>query len=233
MNILIVEDDLSLAKALQMQLMSLSEVDITNCSRDAINKAFIKPYDVFLLDLHLPDGDGINLCKKIRTDNLYAPILMISGCSEVASKVTALEAGANDYMIKPIDVRELRARINAATRYISNMPYKYSKEEDLVIDPQSRTVIRSGQQIRLRKKEFDILCYMVRHSGKVINRNTLIDHIWGANTDPSSNMVDVHFNYLRNQLDKPFKTKLLHTVHGIGYVFRANTYDLKGGEENQ
>lgn len=219
MRILIIEDDEVLGATLRDLLALNYTIDLVKTGREGLHKAKSLPYDLILLDLGLPDVTGKEVCKQLRKEKITAPILIITGRSQVAEKVICLDNGADDYLIKPFNFIELSARVRALLR--RNQPSKSSSVlqcEDLILDTTTRTVTRNEQRIQLRRKEFDLLEYLLRNQGHVLTRSMILDHVWDENCNPFSNIVDVHIKYLRDRVEKPFKSHMIKTVHGIGYT---------------
>jgi DNA-binding response OmpR family regulator len=180
--------------------------------------AHINDYDLIILDYVLPDGNGVELCAKLRKANIRIPILFVTVRYGIRDKVAALDAGADDYIVKPFSVKELHARIRALMRRSLNV-YNDDilKIDDLTLDISERTVVRDQKDIYLRKKEFNLLEYMIRNKNRVLTRSMILEHVWEGGAEELSNTVDVHIKYLRDKVDKPFKRKLIKTIHGLGY----------------
>ncbi len=223
MRILIIEDNRPIAKAIHYELKSRYTVDVAYTGHRGLTYAESTPYDTILLDLNLPDLDGAEICRMLRSYNIETPIIIISGKDQIADKVNLLDMGADDYITKPFNFEELRARINVAVRHISNnKPGKLIIIEDLELDPVARTLVRCGQSIQLRRKEFDLLEYMMRYPNQTLTRTMILEHIWDMNENLWANVVDVHVKHLRDKIDRPFGSKLIKTVHGIGYKIETN-----------
>jgi two-component system OmpR family response regulator len=167
----------------------------------------------------LPDMAGYDICKDIRSSGSEVPILILTGNKDLGSRVGMLNAGADDYLVKPFSVAELRARLNALLR---RAPAKFGPDmlavQDLVLDPNRREVERGGKRITLRRKEFDILEYLVRNKGRAVTRSMIFDHVWESTSEKWSNTVDVHIKYLRDKIDRPFAVPLIKTAYGVGYM---------------
>ncbi len=219
MKLLLVEDNERLAERLKYQLTKLYLVDVTTTGEGALTKAAETRYGVIVLDLGLPDMPGLTVCKRLREElKLDTPILILTGVDEVTSRVQLLDAGADDYLTKPFDSDELRARIAALAR---RQPLHIAKPalvyQDLVIDTERRTVVRAGTPIDLRRKEFDILEYLVSNRGRVLTREMIIDHAWDSSKTSWNSTVDVHIKHLRDKIDRPFHSSLIKTAYGLGY----------------
>ncbi len=218
MRILIIEDNNAIALAMRHELKSHYSVDIAATGKEGLSHALSTQYDAILLDLNLPDMDGEAICKNIRAQDVIAPIIVISGKDQVTDKVDLLNMGADDYMTKPFNVHELKARINVAIRHGSYGSTSGTIHVGLLaLDPAARTVTRDGQVIILRRKEFDLLEYLMRNPGRAVTRTMIIEHLWDMNEDLWANVVDVHVKHLRDKVDRPYGTNIIKTVHGVGY----------------
>lgn len=220
MRILLVEDDKVISKNIQTIFSKRGfAVDIATTIEEAYIKTTDNEYDCLVLDRGLPDGDGISLIKKIRDDEINVPILVLTARSENQDIVEGLNNGSDDYLIKPFDINILIARVKALIRRSDNLPTKpIIKIDDLVIDTNSAEVKRDGKIINLSPKEYALIEYLCLNQGKVIDRLTLLSHVWDENADLFSNTVDVHIKYLRNKIDKGRTKKLVQTVRGKGYM---------------
>lgn len=181
-------------------------------------------YDVIILDIMLPKLDGITVCKQLREKKIAVPILMLTAKSQVEDRVTGLNAGADDYLSKPFEFVELKARVNALLRRNYQQPETTIMIDDLEIDPDKRIVKRTGKEITLTPKEFAILEFLARHKNKPVTRTQITEHTWDYNFDSLSNVVDVFIATLRKKIDGGQKHKLIHTVHGVGYVISERKY---------
>lgn len=218
MRILIIEDNKTIAKAIHHDLKSYYAVDLAYNGKDGLRRVQATKYDTILLDLNLPDIDGEEVCRNLRKHKIDTPIIVISGKDQVTDKVGLLDMGADDYVTKPFNMHELRARINVAMRHISNsVPEGIITINNLKLDPSARTVTRGGQPITLRRKEFDLLEYLMRYKGQTLTRTMILEHIWDMNENLWANVVDVHIKHLRDKIDRPFGSNLIKTVHGVGY----------------
>jgi DNA-binding response OmpR family regulator len=220
MKLLLIEDSRQLCESLKQQLGKTFVIDTAMTGEEGLRQAFNGGHDIIILDLHLPDKNGYEVCKTLRLNHITTPILILTAESDVASRVTLLNAGADDYLTKPFSLAELRARIGAILR---RAPATYNNNgvlviNDLIIDPGRRSVVRAGVSILLRRKEFDILEYLVRNRGRAVTRAMILDHAWDANKDTWHNTVDVHIKHLRDKIDRPFKAPLIKTAYGIGYM---------------
>lgn len=231
MKLLLIEDNRPLADSLKKQLGKTFIIDVYRSGEDGLQQALNGSYDAIVLDLGLPDKNGHEVCRGIRAGGITTPILILTGTDSVASRVALLDDGADDYLTKPFNVAELRARLGALLRrpsdtYTANV----LTVRDLIVDPNRRSVERAGKPIRLRRKEFDILEYLVRNQGRPVTRAMILDHAWDGSKDAWNNTVDVHIKHLRDKVDRPFDTTLIQTAYGIGYmVDAANVTKEKGG----
>jgi DNA-binding response OmpR family regulator len=181
-------------------------------------------FELMIIDLILPHRNGLEVCKILREEGYKdIPILMLTALSTTADVVAGLEAGADDYLRKPFKFQELLARINALARRRQIAPSgKKFTVANLVMDMEAKTVSRDGKEIPLTAREFTLLEFFIRNKGRVISRNTILEHVWELDFDTGTNVVDVYVNYLRKKIDKGFSPKLIHTVIGMGYVLKEN-----------
>ncbi|MDC3307410.1 response regulator transcription factor [bacterium] len=222
MKILVVEDNPKMARSIEMTLTESGfEVETVGLVADALARAGQEAYDLFLLDLMLPDGDGIQLCQSLRGSGITSPIMMLTALSGTSRKVAGLDSGADDYLTKPFEVDELVARVRALLRRGGSADSTRLKHGDVEMDLTKRTVQRAGVKVAVTTKEFALLEFLVRNSGETFTRGTITERVWDMSYEPSSNVVDVYISNLRRKLDKPFETKLIHTVVGTGYRFGA------------
>lgn len=224
MRILIVEDSKRVARALRDSLRGQYIVDVEHTGNAALNNAHILGYDLILLDLGLPDMSGAMVCEELRARKVVAPIIIVTGDDTVGSKVSVLDCGADDYITKPFHAEELKARIRAVLRRnTQEINEARLSVGELELDPASRTVCRSGDEISLRRKEFDLLEYMMRNHGRTLTRQMILDHVWENSDGLWTNAVDVHIKYLRDKVDRPYERQLIKTVHGVGYKLDVQT----------
>lgn len=221
MNILIVEDEKNLAAEIAEFLKSENFLcDIANTGTEASEKIAINLYDFVLLDLGLPDYNGLDLIKEAKKNNSEASFLIITARGAVEDKVKGLDLGADDYLAKPFALIELLSRINAVARRKFNVTNSDITLEDFTMQVQSRKLVCKGSDVDLTKKEFDLLQYLVLNKGKVLTRHQLYEHIWGNILDDQydSNFIDVHIKNLRKKLNLHAPSPWLETVRGIGYM---------------
>lgn len=219
MKLLVIEDNRTLADNLKKQLGKSFVVDVARTGEEGLQRALGTGQDVIILDLSLPDTNGYEICKAIRHAKVNTPILILTGASDINSRVTLLNAGADDYLSKPFSVAELRARLTALLRRApATSPTQVFSVGDLTVDPYRRRVTRAGVSVELRRKEFDILEYLVRNRGRPVTRAMILDHAWDGTKEAWNNTVDVHIKHLRDKIDRPFDTPLIKTAYGIGYM---------------
>jgi two-component system, OmpR family, copper resistance phosphate regulon response regulator CusR len=218
-NILVVEDELRLADILKKQLNE-SGFNVEIATDGYIGKQLIKRkrYNLILLDINLPLINGYDLCREIRNTNIKVPIIMLTALGTPDNKVAGFDVGADDYVIKPFDFRELLARINVFLRRSDtvNLSEKLIIA-DLEMDLSTKTVKRGTKKIELTSKESSLLELFIKNKEKLLTREFIIEHVWGIDFDPSTNIIDVYVNYLRNKIDKNYEPKLIHTKFGFGF----------------
>lgn len=221
MKILIIEDSRLLASSIKEQLGKQYVVDVVHTGEEGIYQARSTDYSLMLLDLGLPDINGYEVCQELRGYGIDTPILVLSGDRNTDSRVRLLDCGADDYVTKPFDNDELQARVNALLRRSKRdqpAANAYVQVDDLIIDVSRRNVVRAGVPIQLRRKEFDILHYLVKNQGRTITRDMIFNHVWEAGKEGWNNTIDVHIKHLRDKVDKPFPKKLIKTAYGVGYM---------------
>ncbi len=220
MRILIVEDEHKIANSIKKGLEQESyAVDVAYDGTVGFDLASTEDYDVIILDLFLPEIDGLTICKKLRQEKIHIPILMLTAKGELRDKVEGLDAGADDYLVKPFAFEELLARLRALTRRPKSSLTNILTYKDLSLNVQTFEVKRQNAPIHLSKKEFAFLEYLLRHSDIVLTKEQIINHVWDYDADILPNTVEVYIGYLRNKIDKPFKNMpaLIHTIRGFGY----------------
>lgn len=222
MRILVVEDNPKVAVAIQKGFAAQGyAVDIADRGYDAEETAAGTPYDAIVLDLMLPDRDGVDICKALRRRGIKTPILMLTALSGTQDKVNGLNAGADDYLPKPFEFDELLARVRALLRRGCATESSVLRFEELELDLVKRSAKRKGTTISLTTKEFALLEYFIRNSHRVLTRTQIGEHVWDMNFEPGSNVIDVYVSALRRKIDKGFDTPLIHTKIGSGYVMSA------------
>ncbi|MBU6332177.1 MAG: response regulator transcription factor [Bacteroidetes bacterium] len=221
-KVLVAEDDANLATGLKegLDLMGY-QVSLAKTGTRALDMAVTGQYPLLVLDLNLPGMNGMDVCRAIRQSNPKLPILILTALGGVDQKIEGLEAGADDYMVKPPDLRELDARLRALLRRAE--PVETSAEElklaNLTLDLNRKVAFRDETEIALTAKEFNLLEYLMRNQGKVISRQQLAAAVWDIHFDTQTNVVDVYVNFLRKKIDKDFHPRLIHTQIGMGYRF--------------
>lgn len=223
MRILVIEDQLKTAQFLKKGLNEVGySVDIAESGSAGESYLASSEYDLIILDVMLPDQNGMDTARHIRRDGFTGPILMLTALSTTKDKVNGLDAGADDYLTKPFSFDELLARVRALLRRNSssttvNSILKYS---DLEVDLIHRKVTREGKEIILTAKEFSLLEYFIRNPERPLGRVSIAEHVWDIHFDSESNVIDVYINLLRKKIDAPFSKKLIQTVVGVGYVLK-------------
>jgi DNA-binding response OmpR family regulator len=224
MKLLVVEDEPNLLSVIRKGLSEKNhDVSAALDGTTALQMITENTFDVVVLDIMLPDINGIEICRRVRAANNFVPILMLTALTSSENIVTGLNAGADDYLAKPFRFTELEARINALARRAGqeHKPSEIISIADLEIDRKAKTVKRGQDAILLTAKEFKLLYYLAKNTGNVLSREKILDNVWNINFDMNTNVVDVYINYLRNKIDKPYTTKLIHTLKGLGYVLKS------------
>jgi two-component system OmpR family response regulator len=222
MKLLIVEDDKEAAGYLKRALSEAGHaVDYAAAGRDGLMLAAGEAYDVIILDRMLPEIDGLAILRTIRASGVKTPVLLLTALGGIDDRVEGLEAGGDDYLVKPFAFAELLARVNALAR---RPPTQEVRTElvvaDLKLDLLKRAVTRAGRRIDLQPREFQLLEYLLRHAGRVVTRTMLLESVWDFHFDPKTNIVETHMSRLRGKVDRGHGAELIHTVRGAGYVLR-------------
>jgi len=218
MTILVVEDEIKITRFIKKGLeMEHYTVDTAYDGEEALDKIEINDYDLIILDIMLPKINGIEVCAKVREKKIEAPIIMLTAKDTVDDRIKGLDAGADDYLVKPFAFGELLARIRALLRREKTTKATKLKVGDLVLDPATHEVFRGDKEIELSSKEYRLLDYMMRRPGNVCTRTMIGEHIWGYNFNDDSNVIDVYISYLRKKIDTGFNKKLIHTIRDVGY----------------
>jgi heavy metal response regulator len=219
LRILLVEDEPSAARMMAKGLREQTyAVDVASDGDGALYQAGINDYDLIILDIMLPGKDGLEVCRELRAGGLSVPVLMLTALDTVDDRVQGLDTGADDYLTKPFDFRELLAHIRALLRRGQNLQPDVIKVEDLEMNTRARQVRRGGRGVYLTAKEYALLEYLARRAGEVVARSDIAEHVWDENFDPFSNLIEVYVQRLRRKVDDGHATKLLHTRRGAGYV---------------
>ncbi len=221
-RIMIVEDETEIARVLARRLEYEGyEVEVIGEGEKALQRAYDDPPALLLLDLTLPDVDGLIVTRELRAANVDVPIIMLTARDAIPDRVSGLDAGADDYMVKPFNSDELMAHVRALLRRSGttkgNEPYTFA---DLTLDPASRLAFRGERSINLTAKEYDLLEMFMRHPNQVLTRDQIFDQIWGYDFGGESNIIEVYIRYLRSKLEEDGEPRLIDTVRGVGYVLR-------------
>lgn len=221
MRILVIEDEHKIATSIKKGLeQERYAVDVAYEGKGGFDLAASEEYRVIILDLMLPGMDGIEICRKLREEeNVHTPVLMLTAKGQLEDRVKGLNAGGDDYLVKPFAFAELLARIKALIRRPKKMVNDILRCGDLELNSMTYEVKRGGREIKLSKKEFCLLEYLLRHKGEIVSKEQIINHVWDYDADVLENTVEVYIGYLRKKIEKPFKNKksLIKTVRGFGY----------------
>ena len=221
-NLLLVEDDRKLVRALERGLAREGyAVDIAYTGEEALERVSGRTYDAVVLDVMLPGADGFEVCEALRQQQPKLPVLMLTARSEVADRIRGLDAGADDYLVKPFDFGELLARLRALGRRSQSERGPLVEVGELRLDAATRTVTRAGLQVELTAREFEVLELLARHDGHVVSRRQMLEQIWDGDDDGSPNVVDVYVGYLRKKLEDPSGRQLIRTVRGVGFILES------------
>ncbi len=221
MRILLVEDEKKIASFIERGLKEQHYVvDVAYDGQKGSVLASVNEYDLIILDVMLPEMDGFSLCQEIRKKKGGVPILLLTAKSKVSDKVRGLDGGADDYLTKPFEFEELLARVGALLRRKNVQKNTELKIADLILDQLKHTVKRGGKEVVLTSKEYALLEYLMIHSGQVVTRTMISEHVWNEDFDSFSNVVDVYINHLRNKVDKGFKKPLINSIRGTGYILK-------------
>jgi DNA-binding response OmpR family regulator len=222
-KILVIEDEVHVSSFIKKGLEEEGHfVDVAYDGETGLNLACNQDYEVIILDVILPVINGLEICRKVRERHGYTiPILMLTALASSDDVITGLNTGADDYLVKPFKFKELLARINAVLRRkaLGNVTKTY-KIADVELDTETMTVKRAGKTVELTAKEFRLLEFFMLNHRRVLSRTTILEHVWDTNHDLGTNIVEVYIKYLRDKLDKNFDSKLIHTIIGMGYVFK-------------
>ncbi len=223
MRILVVEDERDLNRVISKRLESEGySVDRCFDGEEALDFIDVGEFDAIIMDIMMPHINGIEVLKQMRSRNNTTPVLLLTARDGIGDRVNGLDAGADDYLVKPFAFEELLARIRVMTRKASGNPTNVFSAADLTMDLNSHTVVRGDVNINLSAKEFEILEYLLRNKGIVLSREKIESHVWNFDYSGGTNVVDVYIRYLRKKIDDEFESKLIHTVRGCGYVLRVD-----------
>jgi two-component system, OmpR family, response regulator len=222
MRLLVVEDEERLAELVRQGLVDEGHpVEVVHSAEDVLDFIAVTEFDAIILDVMLPGMSGLELCRKLRAARNQTPILLLTARDAVEDRVAGLDAGADDYLVKPFAFAELSARLRALSRRPPEALDPVLRVGDLTLDPASRNVTRGGDCFELPNKQFRILEVLMRHPGQVLTRAMITDHVWDYDAPNSPNVIDVHIRALRRALDDPYQEKLIQTVRGVGYRIAA------------
>jgi len=229
-KILLTEDDNRVASFIQKGLAEhLYQVKVVSNGQDTIREISENEYDIIILDVMLPDINGLDICKLLRQRRITTPIIMLSALDTPAEKVRGLENGADDYLSKPFLFDELLARIHAQLRRVAFSTGIIGNDNyaGIVINTSEQSATRDGKDLNLSPREFKLLVFLMKNREKALSRVSIAQAVWNINFDTTSNTVDVYINYLRNKIDKGFSQALIHTIKGTGYMLKQKANDLK------
>jgi heavy metal response regulator len=223
MRLLLVEDEPKIAHFIKRGLEEEHyAVDVAGGGEDALALVDVTAYDLVILDLMLPDMDGLDVCRRLRQRRHAVPVLMLTARGTLEDKVAGLDMGADDYLVKPFAFAELLARTRSLLRRQEATKTAQLRVRDLTLDTATHAVSRADKRIELSSKEYAVLEYLMRHAGMVVTRTMLLEGVWDYDFHPGSNVVDVYIRYLRRKIDDPFPVKLLETLRGTGYRLRVH-----------
>jgi DNA-binding response OmpR family regulator len=219
MKILLIEDEIKIANAIKKGLEHEKYlVEVFHDGEEGLGAILDSEHDLVILDCMLPSLDGVEVCRKARAAKVKTPIIMLTARSQSEDKVGGLDAGADDYLVKPFSFEELLARLRALLRRPNNLTDNLMRVDDLVLDTATYEVSRDGKKVNLSRTEFNLLAYLMRNAGLVLTKDTIISHVWNFDADILPNTVEAYIGYLRAKIDKPFKSKpLIKTLRGFGY----------------
>lgn len=221
MRILVAEDEKDLNRVISKRLEKEGySVDSCFNGEEVLCYVAAGEFDAIVLDIMMPVKDGMTALREMRSKGIRTPVLLLTAKDTVADRVNGLDAGAEDYLIKPFAFEELLARIRVMTRKAVGNPTNTFVAEDLVMDTKTKTVVRGGREISLSAKEYDILEYLLRNKGVVLSREKIENHVWNFDYSGGTNIVDVYIRYLRKKIDEDFDVKLIQTIRGRGYVLK-------------
>jgi heavy metal response regulator len=226
MRVLVVEDEPKISAFIRKGLEEEHySVDVAGDGEEALDMAAAAEYDLIVLDILLPKLDGLSVCRELRQSGIRTPVLMLTAKDAVDDRVTGLDIGADDYLVKPFAFKELLARLRALTRRPPDVHGAVLELADLKLDTVSREARRGGQAVDLTPREYTLLEYMLRHPNQVLTRTMIAENIWGYDFYSESNVLDVYIRNLRRKLDDPYPVKLIHTIRGVGYKLSEGQAD--------
>jgi two-component system copper resistance phosphate regulon response regulator CusR len=230
MRLLLVEDEARMARFIARGLREQAyAVDVATNGEDALYQAAINAYDAIILDVMIPRKDGLTICRELRSKGVRVPVMMLTARDAVEDRISGLDTGADDYLTKPFEFGELLARLRALLRRGQELRPTVMTVSDLMIDTRGQQARRAGHLLNLTTKEYALLEYLAHNTGRVVGREEIAEHVWDETFDPFSNLIEVYINRLRRKVDGPFKTQLIHTRRGAGYVLRRLEPDEESG----
>jgi two-component system OmpR family response regulator len=222
-RVLVVEDEVKMARAIRRGMEQEGyAVDTALDGDEGLHMVTENDYDAIVLDVMLPGVDGLEVCRRLRARGRWAPVLMLTARDTVPDRIEGLDAGADDYLVKPFAFGELLARLRALIRRGAVERPAVLQVGDLALDPAGHSVSRAGRRVELSAREFALLEFLMRHPGEVVSRTAILEHVWDYNYDGLSNVVDVYVGYLRRKLEQPFGRTLIRTVRGVGYALEPS-----------
>jgi DNA-binding response OmpR family regulator len=222
MRVLVIEDEPRVAHLVRRALeRDMHVVDVAGDGTEGLSLAQSGRFDAVVLDILLPGMNGIEVCRRLRANNVATPVLMLTARDAVEQRVQGLDAGADDYLTKPFAIAELQARVRALSRRRGDLEGEVLRTADLELDRNRHEARRDGKVIDLSKREFMLLEYLLRNKGRILTRQQVLDHVWGYDYDPSTNLVDLYIHYLRKKVENGTGQRLLKTVRGVGYGIEA------------
>ena len=223
MRLLVIEDEKKVANFIKKGLEEEGyAVDLASDGRTGLDMGLDKIHDLIILDLNLPEMDGLSILKQLRTGKISTPVLLLTVRASIEDRVLGLDTGADDYLPKPFAFQELLARVRALLRRQADTQPPLLQIADLRLDPAQRVVYRGEQKIDLTPKEFSLLDYFMRNPDRVLTRTMIAEHVWDYDFDTETNVIDVYVNYLRKKIDSDRDVRLIHTVRGVGYVMKVD-----------
>ncbi|WP_226000600.1 response regulator transcription factor [Paenibacillus sp. BJ-4] len=233
-SVLVIDDEEKISRLLQLELTHEGyAVEIAQTGKEGLEKALAHTWDIIILDVMLPELNGVEVLKQIRKVDNHTPVIMVTARNTTTDKVSGLDEGANDYITKPFEIEELLARMRASMRHQLEFRATPQQEEEkppflqvdsLVLESKTRSVMREGKRIELTPKEFDLLHYLMEHKNQVLQRDQMIQDVWGFDFVGDTNVVDVYIRYVRKKIDHGYKKKLIKTVRGVGYCIREEDH---------
>ena len=233
LRVLVVDDEAKLTELLRLELdVEGYDVDIANDGASGLIRSRTEPLpDLIILDWNLPDFSGIDICQRIRAGGVTTPILMLTGHDDITDRVKALDAGVDDYLIKPFSIDELMARLRAMRRRAESFSSAAGPDgqperlqvADLIMDTRTRDVSRAGRSLHLSVKEYELLNFLMRGAGRVLERSEIMHGVWGENFYGDDNLLDVYIRYLRQKIEDKTTAPLIHTIRGVGFILREES----------